>query len=85
MPVLDPRRTDCDCCRRTTFGVYGLMPYGGRVGLIMGALLERAEKQGPNVAAPRIPERSPVTKLQYIHEHVELQVVRPVPAVTRGE
>ena len=51
----------------------------------MGALLERAEKQEPIVATTRIPERSPVTKLQNIHGRVELQVVRPVPAVTRGE
>jgi hypothetical protein len=44
MVTIDPIKADCDCCRRTTFGNYGLLPYGGRLGMIFGAWMEMGNK-----------------------------------------
>ena len=49
-PKQCPLAARCRCCRRTTFGAHGLLPYGQRVGLILGALWESSDKK--HYAAP---------------------------------
>lgn len=80
MITINPSQAQCHCCRRTTFGKYGALPYGGRVNLIIGALWEKnTARSSPDAAgSPR-----PVDSSSAVPVAVEMLVRPPQAALTR--
>ncbi|RXK39572.1 hypothetical protein M231_03242 [Tremella mesenterica] len=62
-PSPSRERGKCKCCKQKPYGSYGTVPYGGRVGLVLGALWEISDSR-EQTSPPDSPSKT-TPKVEY--------------------